>query len=63
MCCAQFCCPQRIHTMENLSELLREGRGEDTHTLRDDRLTEEVGHLSMAGLTVVWCHRSVPFIL
>ena len=31
--------------MENLSELLREGHGGDAHTLRDDRLTEEVGSI------------------
>jgi len=31
---------QRIHTMENLSQLLREGRG-NSHTLRDDHLMED----------------------
>lgn len=31
---------QRIHTMENLAELLAKGHGRDTHTLRDDSLLE-----------------------
>ena len=36
---------QRIHTMENLSTLLADGYGRDTHTLRDDTLLQEAKEL------------------
>ena len=36
---------QRVHTLENLSHLLSEGHGGDTHTLRDDSLLQEADEL------------------
>ena len=36
---------QRIHTMENLAELLTKGYGGDAHTLRDDSLLKEAKKL------------------
>ena len=33
---------QRIHTMENLAELLKAGHSNGTHTLRDGQLEADV---------------------
>ena len=36
---------QRIHTLENLADLLAQGHGGDTRTLRDDSLITEAKQL------------------